>query len=50
MEHWNIGILQYLDNETTGKKLKKMNIGFVWFKINDFPNIPSFQHSIIPTF
>jgi len=30
------------------KKLQKMNIGFVWLKINDFPNIPSFQHSIIP--
>jgi hypothetical protein len=25
-----------------------MNIGFVWLKINDFPNIPVFQHSIIP--
>jgi len=28
---------------------KKMNIGIVWLKINDFPNIPFFHHSIIPT-
>jgi len=39
MEHWN--------NETM-KKNEKMDIRVVWLKINDFPNIPSFQHSIIP--
>jgi hypothetical protein len=42
------GRLEYWNTETIEKKLKKMNIGFVRLKIDGFPNIPSFQHSIIP--